>query len=265
MTDSPCPLCQSITYRLLFEPVEQCMGCGLVRTKRAVQTHNEQSDPGQYDRDYFTRRNAYLSEQTAFLEMFDHTLDHLRPFKASGMLLDIGCGPGLLLKLARDRGYIVQGCDISEWATEYARSQGFDVRTGDVRTLGYNTGEFQVVVINHTLEHLPDPIGTLREAHRILAGDGVLLAGVPNFASFMSRVMRDRWAGLLPDQHLWHFTPSTLARALRQSGFRTLLLKAEPYVHHHPNPLKNLVLGLLSRMGNALGQGDSLIAVAAKA
>lgn len=265
MTASPCPLCQSTAARPLFEPIEQCAGCGLARTKPAGRFHDSQPDPGQYDQDYFTSRNAYLSQQAAFSQMFARTLDQLQPFKATGALLDIGCGPGLLLKLARERGYATQGCDISEWATEYARSQGFDVRTGDVQTLGYGAGQFDVVVINHTLEHLPQPLDTLREACRVLKDDGVLLVGVPNFASFMSRVMRERWAGLLPDQHLWHFTPLTLTRALRQAGFRVLRLTAEPHIHRHPNRVKNLALGVLSRIGNALGRGDSLIAIAAKA
>ncbi|GIV83545.1 MAG: hypothetical protein KatS3mg052_0552 [Candidatus Roseilinea sp.] len=183
MITSLCPLCQATTTRPLFGPIEQCTGCGLVRTRSASQFESSHPDPKQYGEDYFTRRNLYLPEQAAFLKMFASTLDRLQPFKASGKLLDIGCGPGLLLKVALERGYSAHGCDISEWATAFARSQGLDVRTGVLQELQYRTGEFDIVVLNHTLEHMPDPLGTLHEVYRILANDGALLVGVPNFAS----------------------------------------------------------------------------------
>lgn len=77
-------------------------------------------------------------------------------YKPRGRLIDIGCGPGLLLDLAgRQRSYAVQGCDISPWATQYPREQGLDVRTGDLHAVNYPSGQFDVAVVNHTLEHAP--------------------------------------------------------------------------------------------------------------
>lgn len=256
-----CPICDTETAHALYGPLLQCDGCGLVCTAAEAAPA-----PGVelYDQEYFTERNAYLAHAAAFSAALAHVLDVAAEYKPRGRLIDIGCGPGLLLDLARQRSYAVQGCDISPWATQYAREQGLDVQTGDLHAVNYPSGQFDVAVVNHTLEHVPDPRAFLEEVYRILAPDGIIVVGVPNFASFMSQLMRERWAGLLPDQHLWHFTPQTLRKMLRRANFCTARLTIEPHVHHHPNRVKDLALQLASRTANSIGRGDSMLAVAGK-
>jgi 2-polyprenyl-3-methyl-5-hydroxy-6-metoxy-1,4-benzoquinol methylase len=217
-----------------------------------------------YDKDYFTERNAYLSSDAAFTALFEELVDEVRAFKSGGALLDVGCGPGLLLEVAIRRGYEASGCDVSEWAVRHAREAGLDVRHGDLESQRYRSEQFEVVIINHTLEHLPRPLAVLREAHRVLARDGVLVVGVPNVASLMARIMRHRWAGLLPDQHLWHFTPRTLRLMLSRGGFVTVRLIAQPAKHHHPNPFKRLALNSIGAVANSLRRGEALLAIAKK-
>jgi 2-polyprenyl-3-methyl-5-hydroxy-6-metoxy-1,4-benzoquinol methylase len=217
-----------------------------------------------YDKDYFTERNAYLVETDSFNASFAQLLDLAGQRKPVGRLVDIGCGPGLLLNLARQRGYEVKGCDISPWATQYARDRGLDVWTGDLASAGYASKQFDVAIVNHTLEHVPAPRQFLEEVQRILAPEGVVLVGVPNYASLMSSLMRERWAGLLPDQHLWHFTPKTLNLILQRAGCHVEKITVEPYVHRHPNKLKAGVLRILGWAAEQLGRGDSLIAIAHK-
>lgn len=256
-----CPICDAQRTHPLYPPLIQCDGCGLVCTDPDVVPAPAVE---LYDQEYFTERNAYLAQAAAFSATFAHILDLTAVFKPSGRLIDIGCGPGLLLDMARRRGYTVQGCDISLWATQYAREQGLDVQTGDLHAVRYPTGQFDAAVVNHTLEHISDPRAFLTEVYRILAPTGIIVVGVPNFASLMSQLMRERWAGLLPDQHLWHFTPRTLHKMLRRAGFCTARLTIEPHVHHHPNRLKGLVLQAASWTANRLGRGDSMLAIAGK-
>jgi SAM-dependent methyltransferase len=218
-----------------------------------------------YGERYYTERNAYLSDGEVFLKLFSRMLDHTQRLQPQGRLLDVGCGVGQLLQVAQARGYTVEGCDISLWATDYARRQGFVVRTGALEDLHYPSGTFDVVTASHTLEHIPSPVPFLQEIHRILHDDGLLVIAVPNLASLMAQVMRARWAGLLPDQHLWHFTPHTLRALLARSGFRTLQVTSDPYLHRHPNPLKDAALVALSGLGSAIGRSDYMTAYARKA
>jgi SAM-dependent methyltransferase len=256
-----CPICDAVTAHPLYHPLIQCDVCGLVCTDPHVVPT---PDVALYDQGYFTERNAYLAQATAFAAAFARILALTAGFKPGGQLVDIGCGPGLLLNLARQRGYMVKGCDVSPWAAQYARDLGLDVQTGDLHSVDYPTGQFDVAIVNHTLEHVANPRGFLEEVYRILAPGGIVVVGVPNFASLMSQMLRGRWAGLLPDQHLWHFTPQTLQQMLRNTNFCTAQLVIEPHVHHHPNRLKDITLQVLSWTANRLGRGDSLLAVAQK-
>jgi SAM-dependent methyltransferase len=195
--------------------------------------------------------------------MFGRLMDGVRQYQPSGgRLLDVGCGVGQLLAVAQARGYTVSGCDISPWATEYARNQGFDVRTGALDQLHYADGSFDIVVASHTLEHVPKPLPFLGEIRRILAPGGLLVIAVPNFGSLMAQALRTRWAGLLPDQHLWHFTPSTLSGLLTRGGFRTLRITSDPYLHRHPNRIKDAALVTLSGLGSLIGRSDYMTAYA---
>jgi hypothetical protein len=104
----------------------------------------------------------------------------------------------------------------------------------------------------------------LREIKRILADDGILVLGVPNWASLMSHIMRSRWAGLLPDQHLWHFTPHTLQLMLDRAGLHIRELVVQPTAHHHPIWIRHIILRCITTIGNTLGRGESLVAIAQK-
>ena len=258
---STCPLCGSHAARNLYTSLVQCRDCGLVRTQHRVPSADPES---LYEQAYFTERNAYLSNSAAFNAMFETLLDTVQQHKPSGRLLDVGCGPGLLLNAAKRRGYVVSGCDISVWATQYAREARLDVATGALESVRYAHAQFDVVIINHTLEHTPQPLEMLCEARRILADDGILVVGVPNFDSLMAHIMRTRWAGLLPDQHLWHFTPRTLRLILQRAGFVMRTLIVQPATHHHRNWMKRFVLRIITTVGNLAQRGESLLAVAAK-
>jgi SAM-dependent methyltransferase len=215
-----------------------------------------------YDETYYTERNAYIGDNTIFEQMFGRLLDGAQAYKPSGSLLDVGCGTGHLLRLARARGYTVGGCDISPWATAYARDAGLEVRTGTLESLHYPSHAFDIVTVSHTLEHVPHPLSFLQEVRRVLAADGLLVIAVPNFGSVMAQTLRTRWAGLLPDQHLWHFTPATLRLLLSHGGFRPLRVSSDPYLHRHANRIKDAALVALSGFGSLIGRSDYMTAFA---
>lgn len=255
-----CPICNSGEAQRLFAPLLRCCTCGLVCTDP---TYVAPADT-LYGETYYTERNAYLGDNDIFLRMFGRMMDGAQRYKPTGRLLDIGCGVGQLLQVAQGRGYQVSGCDISAWATDYARSAGYDVRTGALDELHYAAQSFDVAVASHTLEHVPEPLPFLQEIRRILHGDGLLVIAVPNFASVMAQTLRTHWAGLLPDQHLWHFTPKTLRTMLDRAGFRTLRVTSDPYLHRHPNMIKDGVLVAMSGFGSLIGRSDYMTAYATK-
>jgi SAM-dependent methyltransferase len=92
------------------------------------------------------------------------------------------------------------------------------------------------VTMWEVMEHLPDLNENLKEIHRILKDDGVIIVSVPNFASIQSIMFRRWWYGLKTPVHLSHFTPDSMKNILTNNGF-----KAE--IHHSLINLKKPVTG----------------------
>jgi hypothetical protein len=72
----------------------------------------------------------------------------------------------------------------------------------------------------HSLEHVHDPVGILREAFKLLVPGGKLVVATPNIAGWPFQWFGESWFGLDLPRHLTHFTPETLSSALTAAGFR---------------------------------------------
>jgi SAM-dependent methyltransferase len=131
-------------------------------------------------------------------------------------ILDIGCGRGTLVRMARDAGYEAYG--IERPSPEEHPVQ--NVFYKDLAECGFPDGHFQLVTIWHVLEHLRDPLTTLAEIRRILAPGGWLSVAVPNFGGVQAQASGALWFHLDLPRHLWHFRRRSLEALLAKSGFR---------------------------------------------
>ncbi len=194
--------------------LERCVACGVVATAAAPRFD--------YAASYFTEPGeGGYDFDSGFARAFDEArfraeLERLERDGLGGSVLDVGCATGTFLALARSRGWEVAGVEVSAFARERA-----SVRIGvpvapSLAALGSGR-RFDVVTLHHVLEHVPDPVGLLRDGVAPLVGRR-LLVEVPNFAALASRVEGRAWRDLRPEQHVYHFTPQTLPRLVRSSG-----------------------------------------------
>jgi SAM-dependent methyltransferase len=138
-----------------------------------------------------------------------------------GSVLDIGCGPGVLINQMRSRGWRVRGTERSPSAAQQARDVfHLDVSAVDVDTLVAEGATYDAVVLWHVAEHLRAPEETVRGIAQLLRPGGVLLIAVPNFGSPEARIGRAGWFHLDVPRHLVHFTAATLTAILKSSGLR---------------------------------------------
>ncbi len=143
------------------------------------------------------------------------------PWIGQGCLLDVGCGPGTNLTMLQQQGWDVHGVDTSDVAIAYAQSRfGDRVRLGTLDQAGYRNGAFDVVLFSHSLEHMFDPVGVLKEAWRILDTGGQVVVILPNAGSLEARLFGRWWFPWELPRHLYHFEKGTLSRMLEQAGFR---------------------------------------------
>lgn len=143
-------------------------------------------------------------------------------------VLDVGCATGELLQAIREAGNPnVIGVELGEGAAGVARERGLDVHTGTLEDARLPDCGVDTIIASHTLEHVPEPVGTLREMFRILRPGGAIILWLPNAQSIEARVLGRRWIGYDPPRHLTTFGVSTLGRALMEAGFRTVEVRHE--------------------------------------
>lgn len=142
--------------------------------------------------------------------------------KRSGHLLEIGCANGLFLHAMRQTNdWQVQGVEVSEPAVHYARERlGLDVFHGPLEDAQLPEHFFDVVVMWDVLEHVHSPKDTLRETHRVLKPDGVLVFRLPLLDSWDRKLFGPYWAGWDAPRHLTLFSRHTLDMMLTSAGFR---------------------------------------------
>ena len=145
------------------------------------------------------------------------------PWRGEGSVLDVGCGAGGNLKVLQEQGWNVSGIEISSVAAAHAQALVTGaIHTGTLESAPFPPGSFDLILMNHSLEHFPSPLDGLRRARRLLKDDGLLVVSVPNANSFEVKLFGWWWFGWDPPRHFYHFEKNTLFQALSQTGFRPL-------------------------------------------
>lgn len=141
------------------------------------------------------------------------------PAQGAGRMLDIGCGNGRQLERFAQAGWRTVGIDFDAGAVATARALGLDVRHGDLTSQGFDSGEFDAIVMSHVIEHVPDPVALLCECCRVLKPGGSIVLVTPNADAFGHRLYGRHWLGLEPPRHLHVLTAGALRSMVRQAGF----------------------------------------------
>lgn len=138
-------------------------------------------------------------------------------------LLDFGFGHGHLMRVARAYGFEVYGLDGSGSNVDRLRAEfGARLATATAGLDELPWDAFDVIVMSHVLEHLPDPRGVLAEIAGKLNDGGLIYVSVPDMGSLQFRIFGKAWEPVEPIAHLQYFTEESLTRLLAASGFEGL-------------------------------------------
>lgn len=146
-------------------------------------------------------------------------------WKENGKALDLGCGNGAYLLLLKKMGWDVVGVDINDNTSQEVKEAKIPVLTGGLEELKLEENSFDLITLWHVLEHLHDPLKTLKVVCRLLKDDGILFVEVPNSASVLSRLFKSNWFAWELPRHLCHFSPTSLSRMLNQAGFEITTIR----------------------------------------
>lgn len=146
-------------------------------------------------------------------------------------LLEIGCGDGYFLRYMQDSGWNVRGVEPGRAAVEYATKElAVPVECGFPEDLSSSLGRYDVIYMNHVIEHIGSPVETLRCIRSNLAEEGWLCLATPNWLSLDRWLFGRHWMALKPPQHLFLYDGRTLGALLAKAGFalkRTKTVSAE--------------------------------------
>ena len=199
-----CKLCGSSDLRLFYTQGDQrqfkfyrCKNCHLVLYDTVTGVNQEKYILTRVDPRANTRQNHGHRQTYAFIK---------RHATRPGRMLDLGCGDGTVLWLAREDGWQVHGVELfPEHAKLVRETLGFPVDVSDITAYQGVKEAWDCVVLTHVLEHLPDPVGALIKIRGLLKPGGAGVLEFPNIDALDARVRR-----ILDRLHIHrrHYAPS---------------------------------------------------------
>lgn len=152
--------------------------------------------------------------------------------------LELGCSHGVFLQQLHERGWECLGIEPAAEVASRAAERGFDVRVGSLEDVvaadpqTFTPSGFDAVFAWMVIEHLHDPVSTLRLLRELLRPGGTLSFSVPNFGCWERRAFGRFWYALQLPTHLQHFTTTSLRRMLTASGFELVELTHQRNVNN---------------------------------
>jgi 2-polyprenyl-3-methyl-5-hydroxy-6-metoxy-1,4-benzoquinol methylase len=209
------------------DDIVRCLDCGMTSSRpsdtpeRIVENYTAMVD------------EQYLSEEQGRRELFRWVIDRLDGYLLPGRrLLEVGSNAGLFLSVAEQAGWDAKGVEPSHWAVATGkRLFGVDLVQGTVETLDAEPGSRDAVVMLDVLEHLVDPLDTLRRLRGVLHDEGMLALSTVNVAGLHARVRHGSWPWFIRP-HLHYFTPETLDMMLHKAGFTLVEWRVVPRTFH---------------------------------
>jgi ubiquinone/menaquinone biosynthesis C-methylase UbiE len=201
--------------------------------------------PEEVEKIYTEHTNPFDQEEYEGLDIEIHALrtlvSRIKALQPSGKILDMGCGRGDFLRIAKDNGFEVQGSDLS---TADGPHPDIPIFQGFLQDANFASESFDVIVTRNTLEHIFDPNEDLRELNRLLKPGGLLYVKVPHVKyeeGWRCKAFFGFKTLFTPPVHLNHFSTNTLRTILHRNGFDFVSWESEQ-PSASKNKLKNMIL-----------------------
>lgn len=236
-----CPLCgrESNQFKAWFEDgsvkVAECSACHFkflnpyVSPESMVEIYSSTESMTQANEKLGRYYENFETSETK--KYFEHCVKVLSNLAGPGELLDIGCGRGKFLQVAKDAGWKVTGLEPAKEHADYAnRVQGFNVLNTSIENAFLGDERFDVVTLWDVIEHLDHPKEILNKISKSIKPGGYLLLATPNQKSlihFLARTLYVASVGaikkplsfLFVQEHVLYFTPKSLTKMVEECGF----------------------------------------------
>jgi SAM-dependent methyltransferase len=217
--------------------------------------------------------------------------------KPGQRVLDIGCGSCVSLLEVRNFGAESWGIETDPNVRVIADHFGLNVHIGSIHDNPFPGLDFDLIILNQVIEHVPDPIALLRLVRDRLRPGGRVVLAFPNTGSLNKLISQRRWLNWHIPYHLHHYNKRSFVLIARQAGYRVanartitpnlwtmLQLRAfgaggttegrasSTWASEEPSTAKKVsvargwksrlahgLIGPINRVADRLGMGDSLL------
>ncbi len=225
-----CNLCRVDDATVVFpqgaaqvSQIVRCNRCGLMYAspRQKVPDHIDIANWTDPDWDAIANNPRRFEKEQLQVRDYARTrklLNQLYPNR--GKLCEIGGGYGFLLAEFKNDGWDVLGVEPDQYGCRYAREKhGIAVLNGILESVGLPDEFFDVVLLNHVIEHLEDPLGTMVEINRVLKPGGHFVIETPRYDSLVFKLLGRRERSMSCDGHLYFFTTDSLRKLYEAAGF----------------------------------------------
>lgn len=228
-TARPCPICAA--------GADPCYTAGHFRLYRCSGCRTAYVDPVPSDEfltDYYSNYHLSSEEGGSYDDVesrmqadFPAKIQLVKQYagKNAPRLMDVGCGKGYFVRAAKDAGIDAEGCDLSDSGVKHAVEKlGVKAYAGHIGALKHQVGlgSYDVATFWATIEHLPDPIGLMRDVCDILKPGGLFLLDTGIGDDWLDRLVPGNVQWYDPPQHLFVFSGDGLAKAVEKAGFQVV-------------------------------------------
>jgi len=219
---SQCVCCRSNAIYPLegFEAafLNRCSHCGFVFSGRNPTLAEIESHYEGYS------RNDYLSPIT--IKRYHEILDVFEAVRKTNRILDVGCGIGYFLDVAKTRGWEVYGTEYTESAVKICEDKGIIMNSGALNPKNYAAESFDVITSFEVIEHINTPNEEIARIYSLLRKGGYFYVTTPNFNSLLRYYLGAKYNVIGWPEHLSYYTPKTLTALMLNHGFKKVWFKS---------------------------------------
>jgi 2-polyprenyl-3-methyl-5-hydroxy-6-metoxy-1,4-benzoquinol methylase len=196
----------------------RCNDCGFTFMLRIPGTEELEKHYSTY-----SYNNTYqLSLPT--IESYNKLLNYFEKFRVNNNILDVGCGRGLILEIAKKRGWNVYGLETSDAAIKICEEKGIKMFKGDLNSCLLNKISFDVIISSEVIEHVQN-LFLIKHIYYLLRHGGLFYLTTPNFNSYLRYQLKENYSIIAYPDHLSYFTKKTLHNIMIKSGLKKVRLE----------------------------------------
>lgn len=131
-------------------------------------------------------------------------------------ILDVGCGSGQTLLELKEYGFTnLSGID-PYINNDILYENGICIKKTDLSEI---SRKYDVIMLHHSYEHMPDPFSTMRSLYNILKKEGLLLIRIPTVSSYAWQKYQANWVQLDAPRHLFLHSLKSMEIITHECGF----------------------------------------------